>query len=99
MASHDPEELFPKLDAMGLEQVEEKLALGAFGSRKVEGVKLWIAREKDVHRNTIVFPSPPDSGAISNLWSFYLKHWKWIWTFGAGTLIAVLTLLKDLGKS
>lgn len=46
MASHDPDELWPKLDELGLEEVEKKLAQGVYGQRRKPVVEKWIEKKK-----------------------------------------------------
>lgn len=45
MASHDPNELWPKLDELGLEEVQKRLAQGVYGERKKPVVAQWIEKE------------------------------------------------------
>ena len=47
MASHDPEELWPELDKVGLAEVEQKLAQGVYGRRKKPNVERWIANARE----------------------------------------------------
>ena len=44
----DPQGLWPKLDAMGVEQVRSKLASGAFGSWKRPLVEEWLRRAEQL---------------------------------------------------
>ena len=45
MASHDPEELWPQLSKLGLEEVQKKLAQSVYGERKKPVVEQWIIKE------------------------------------------------------
>ena len=47
MASHDPDELWPKLDRLGLDEVRKRRAQDVYGQRKQPVVDEWIEREEE----------------------------------------------------
>lgn len=44
----DPRKLWPKLDALGVDEVRAKLAAGAFGSWKRPAVEEWLRRTEQL---------------------------------------------------
>lgn len=47
MASHDPEELYPKLEELGVTEVRRLLAQRKFGERKTPVVELWLQEKAE----------------------------------------------------
>ncbi len=47
MTSHDPDELWPKLEKLGLSDVEKKLSQGVYGEGKKPVVEQWVANKRE----------------------------------------------------
>ena len=62
MTIPNPDELFPKLEAMGEDMVQVKLAQGAFGKRKRDLVSLWLEKKKNERQ--IIEENKSNSGDI-----------------------------------
>ena len=62
MTIPNPDELFPKLEAMGEDMVQVKLAQGAFGKRKRDLVSLWLEKKKNERQ--IIEENKSNSGGI-----------------------------------
>ena len=61
MASHDPDELWPKLEVKGLKEVRKLLAQGVYGEKKRPVVEEWVHQKEEEQSDPIYMYHPTDA--------------------------------------
>ncbi len=71
----DPDEILPKLERDGVEEVKRKLLRGAYAEFKIPIVKEWL-RQKEQNRETLEPKAPVIAQNIKWLFLYGRDHWK-----------------------
>lgn len=100
MTIHEPNELWPKLDKLGVDQVRQKIAMGVFSKSKIPLIEEWLrikSEEKEAVTHSI---NPSASETLYDRTFAYFKNHKYfsILLFFSLAIIGLGALTEAIDK-